>query len=286
MGEQGVVRRVLARQGAAVRLGEARPPLAAAGLERDHGHVPLGGLFERRHEGRRIAHRLQEQADCAGGLVGERELHVVRDGRDHLVPGRHDVVERHTAAVLQEALPDGAAVRDQRDVAGGRLGIGLVAGDREALAGGHEPHAVGTADHHLVGVRDLGEPTLQRGLLRRIRPRAGEHDGGRDPTGRGLLECLHQARVGNGQQRAVGPLGQIAQRCVTGAIEERLVAGVHAEDAAGIAEALQVREELAAEALRLADPDDRQRARLQQRCQVSSAHHILHPVRSRDGALL
>ena len=81
-------------------LREARPALAAAGLQDDDGNISLGCLLQRGQERVRVANGLEKQADHAGGLVVERELHVVRNGRDHLVSGRHDVVERDPALVL------------------------------------------------------------------------------------------------------------------------------------------------------------------------------------------
>ncbi len=265
--KQRVVDLGLASQPPAVRQRQPLPTLAAPDLQRHDRHIAPGRLLQRRREPLGVAHRLDEAGHHLRLGVVEHILEVVGQRQHRLVAAGDQVVEAQPTAVAVQRREHRAAVGDQRGVALRHLRGDGVARDRQALRQVGEAHAVWPAQPQVARHRQLGQPLLQRWL-------AGQHRRGEDHRRRDAqldqrLAGGQQVLVADRQDGAVGALGQVVQRRVAGLVVELRIGWVDAIDRAGVAKGAQVGVYLPAKAARLAQPDDRDRARLEQRAEIA-----------------
>src|SRR6185436_18266745 len=114
-----------------------------------------------------------------GGIVDE-VLEVVHGGQHRLVARRDHVAPPEAAAVGEEPDADGAALRDQPDVAGQERGIG----ERLDIDGAprvriHDAHAVGAAERDAGLATDSGQLVLAApALVAALGEATVEDDGG------------------------------------------------------------------------------------------------------------
>src|SRR5947199_180043 len=106
------------------------------------------------------AHGLEKEGDGPRGRIVYEELEVVR-GREHRLVARRDhVAESEPPAIREKPDAEGAALRDETDVAGeeGGIGEGLHVDEAPRVRADHA-HAVGPAQ------RDHGLPARRHHLL-------------------------------------------------------------------------------------------------------------------------
>ncbi len=237
----------------------------APDLQRDDRHVALLRGPNRVDEARRVADRLDEQADDLRALEPERVREVVGDGRHELLPGRDGQVQAEVPAVVDDGAERRPRVGDERDPADPHV-LRLVEAERaHALLEVREAHPVAAADGHPGLARDRRQALEERrNPVDRLLVPAREDHGGSGADRRRQPELLLEPRVRNRQDREVDRLVEIRQRRHAREPEDLVVLRVHGVDDAVEAALDQLDEALMPDrSLADARADDGDRPRLE-----------------------
>ena len=231
----------LAGEAARVAGDGAPRALRPADLENDDGLAAIRRAVEGGHEALGLAHGLEKEGDDPRGRIVDEELEVVRGREDRLVARRDHVAESEPPAIREKPDAEGAALRDETDVAGeeGGIGEGLDVDEAPRVRADHA-HAVGPAQ------RDPGLPADRHQLLLAPPPllpalgkAAVEDDGGAHASLGGEADVLEHPRVVHADREHVRRLRQVGHRRVAAPAEERLVLGIDGIDGTGEADTIQ-----------------------------------------------
>ena len=256
-----------AGEAARVRGDRAPRALAPPDLEDDDRLAVIGGTVERGHEALGLAHGLEEHRDDARGRIVDQVFEEIDRRQDRLVAGRDHLAKAETPAVGEQADADGAALRDQPDVA--REQRRILEGtqiDEARDVRAHDAHAVRAAE------RDAGLAADGRDLLLvpaplgvRFREAAVEDDGGADATLGHRPHVLEHARVIDAERQHVDVAGKLGDGRVAPPAEDRVVPRVDRIDRAGEAHGVERLDQRAPDRWTLGGAEDRDRAGTEER---------------------
>ena len=205
--EHRLIGGVVPGDGPRVGGGQAGALLGAGDLEHHHGHVARPGLLQRRDEGGRVAHGLDEQGDDLGGRLVEGEVHVVADASVVLLTRRNHHIEAIARVVVGQHHEHRTGMADQGDTAGRAIWRRL---ERDVAIGAEVvvAHAV-AAEHRHTGGPGLGPQALgQFGLDIAFHIDGGEEDRGPGAAGDGIIQRRFEAFGPDTQHRQIGRRGQ------------------------------------------------------------------------------
>jgi hypothetical protein len=264
--EQRLVGAVLAGDGAGVGCHHRPAGAAAADLQGDHLHAPVGRLGQGRPERGRLPDGLEEQRHHPGALQLQGVVEVGGGAGGQLHAARDDQVEAEPPLVVEQGREHRPGVADHRDRPARQVLQLGVAADPQALLEVEEAHAVAAADRHPGRLGDRPQPLGQP-----VGGAAGEDHRGRDGGAGGRLQLRLQRVVGDRQHRQVDRPRQLGEGGPAGEPEHLRVAGVDRVDRPLVAAPQQLGEELLAERPRPgAGADHRHRACLEHRGEGSA----------------
>ena len=137
---------VIADDGAGMAHRQLRRFFGTPEMDNQHRNRAPPGLFQRGYEGRRIAHRLEQDRNDAGGFLLKQIVHVVADaGIDFLGAGNY-VVEAKARIVVGEVSHAGTGMRQHRDMPRGTPGRRFVETDEYAVVVVVKTHRVTAAN--------------------------------------------------------------------------------------------------------------------------------------------
>ena len=160
--EHRLIGRVVAGHRAGVAERQRGALLGAPDLEGDDRDVAHPGLLERGDKTVRIAHGLDKQADDAGRLHLQREIHVVGGRGRQLLAGGNDEVVGEPSVVMDQRGERRARMGDEGDGAWLQVLRRREAAYPQARLKVVVAHAIAAADWHAGLAGEAGQPLDER----------------------------------------------------------------------------------------------------------------------------